>query len=104
MKGNVGEQEVLEALRGVAAGRQYFCPTSQKVRSELLDDSLHVATPLTPRQLAIAKLVAAGKTSHAIAGELNLSPHTVENHRADILRKLKVRNAAELATCVNVWG
>jgi DNA-binding NarL/FixJ family response regulator len=104
VKGNVGEREVVDALRAVAAGRSYFCSISQKVRIELLDESPQASTPLTPRQMSIAKLVAMGKTSQTIADELNLSPRTVENHRAEILRKLNLRNAADLAVYVKEQG
>jgi DNA-binding NarL/FixJ family response regulator len=54
--------------------------------------------------MSIAKLVATGKTSQTIADELNLSPRTVENHRAEILRKLNLRNAADLAVYVKEQG
>jgi two-component system response regulator FixJ len=49
---------------------------------------------LSPREREVLDAVAAGKASKAIAFELGLSVRTVEVHRANILAKLKVDNAA----------
>lgn len=43
---------------------------------------------LTPSELKILKAIATGKTTSAIASELFISQKTVENHRANICRKL----------------
>lgn len=51
---------------------------------------------LTPQERRIADHVAAGQSSPAIARELGLSQRTVENHRAHIMDKLRVRSTAEL--------
>ncbi len=55
------------------------------------------SAPLTPRELEIARLVAAGDSNPEIAGRLFLSRKTVERHVSNILRKLGVRNRTELA-------
>jgi DNA-binding NarL/FixJ family response regulator len=54
---------------------------------------------LTPREMEILRLIAAGKSNPDIAGDLYLSVRTVENHVAHILAKLDVRtrNAAVIA-------
>ncbi len=65
-------------------------------------DSLTKATPLgrphrlTPRELQVLRLVAAGKTNKAIAAELFLSEKTVDRHVSNIFNKLDVptRSAA----------
>jgi DNA-binding NarL/FixJ family response regulator len=51
-------------------------------------------TLLTPRELEILSLVAAGLTSAAIAGQLQISHKTVENHKQRIFGKLDVQNQA----------
>ncbi|WP_417584683.1 LuxR C-terminal-related transcriptional regulator [Pelagibacterium sp.] len=51
---------------------------------------------LTPRQTQILTLVAQGKTSTDIAGELGLSPRSIETHRYRLSRQLGLKNAAEL--------
>jgi DNA-binding NarL/FixJ family response regulator len=52
---------------------------------------------LTPRQLEILRLIAAGRTTGGIAAELFLSPETVRWHVKAILRKLNARTRAEAA-------
>lgn len=52
---------------------------------------------LTRRQLEIARMFTVdAMTAEAIADKLNLSAKTVEAHKFNIYRKLKVRNVAEL--------
>ena len=52
---------------------------------------------LTPQQLQIARLVAAGATNREIAGKLYLSHRTVEHHLSKIFAKLEIRSRVELA-------
>ena len=54
--------------------------------------SLHI----TPRQREILRLVALGHTNREIAGSLNISVRTVEVHRFNLMRRLNVRNVAQL--------
>ena len=54
---------------------------------------------LTKRELEIMDLIVLGKLNKIIADELNISVNTVENHRASIMHKMKVKTAAELV-CV----
>lgn len=104
VKGQVGERDVVEALRSVQQGNLYCCPQSKPVYDALNYEQTSTSTDLTPRQLDIAKLVATGKTSKEIANELNISVRTVENHRNDILKKLHLRNAAELVVYAKEQG
>ena len=55
-----------------------------------------VADPagLTEREVAILRLVAAGRTNSAIAHELQLSPRTVAKHLEHVYRKLGVSSRA----------
>jgi len=52
---------------------------------------------LTPRQLEVLQLIAAGYTTSEMAGELSLSPETVRWHVKSILRKLHAKTRAEAA-------
>ncbi len=55
----------------------------------------------TPREKEILSNIANGKTFGEIAGILNLSPHTINTHKKNILRKTDCRNTTELiARCV----
>jgi two-component system, LuxR family, response regulator FixJ len=51
---------------------------------------------LTPRQVEIFDLVAAGYTSQAIAGRLKISTRTVESYRAEIMEKMQAESVAVL--------
>lgn len=51
---------------------------------------------LTPRQKEILRLVADGLTNREIADHLQISVRTVEVHRFNLMRRLRVRNVAQL--------
>ncbi len=53
---------------------------------------------LTPRELQIAALIAAGHSNKAIATELVISPATAARHVANIMTKLGFRSRAQIAT------
>ena len=59
---------------------------------------------LTPREREVMELLAVGKSSKEIAVALNISSvRTVESHRRNVLRKMNVSSAAELAHAVGRW-
>ena len=51
---------------------------------------------LTPRQVAVLRLVLEGWTTQDIASSLRISYRTVEAHRSSLMRRLKVHNVAQL--------
>ena len=51
---------------------------------------------LTAREREVLQLAAEGKTGAEIAARLHISPRTVENHRANLMRKLGLKNQSEL--------
>jgi len=54
------------------------------------------ADGLSLRETEVVKLIAEGHTSREIAGVLNISEHTVERHRANVLDKLRLRDRVAL--------
>jgi DNA-binding CsgD family transcriptional regulator/pimeloyl-ACP methyl ester carboxylesterase len=52
-------------------------------------------TPLSPRELEVLRLLAAGESNRQIAHQLGLSPHTVERHVANLYRKIGARGRAD---------
>jgi len=62
------------------------------IRAEALLHARHArdTAGLSARELEVLRMVAAGKTNHAIAAELFLSDRTVERHVSNILSKLGV--------------
>ncbi|AWK70845.1 helix-turn-helix transcriptional regulator [Rhodococcus oxybenzonivorans] len=69
-------------------------PDLERVRTEVGTESS--ASPLTPRELNVLRLVAAGKTNRAVAEDLFLSEKTVARHLSNIFLKLGIssRSAA----------
>lgn len=55
---------------------------------------------LTRRESQVLDGIMCGKLNKVIAGELNISPKTVELHRANLMAKLRVHNVVELARAV----
>ncbi|HWW04559.1 MAG TPA: response regulator transcription factor [Collimonas sp.] len=94
--------EFVIAIQTVISGKKYICPD---VSMHLINDFLHrgdapkAMTPwnkLTARERSILKLVAEGRTNRMTGEFLNISAKTVEKHRANLMHKLGLHNAAEL--------
>ncbi|MDY0073798.1 MAG: LuxR C-terminal-related transcriptional regulator [Thauera sp.] len=69
---------------------------------EHLQDRASSASALTPKEREVARHIVNGHTSKEIGQAMGISPRTVEVHRAAIMRKLGVHNAAELVARVIV--
>lgn len=97
-------ERLLQALDAVTRGQQYLDSfISPKVVQKLLEFSTRRAQmtdsaygTLTQREQQIMRLLADGWTSSAIAGKLFITRKTVENHRANIMSKLGLKNLADL--------
>jgi DNA-binding NarL/FixJ family response regulator len=99
---NSAEADLIRAVRFVAEGKSFFSPAISKmlledyvrqVREKSVEDTYEL---LTPREREILQLLAEGKANKEVAGVLNLSLHTVETHRSNILRKLNLHGTPEL--------
>ncbi|AWV99522.1 response regulator transcription factor [Arcticibacterium luteifluviistationis] len=98
-----GMSELFFALQEIRSGRQY---TSQSVKKEISKsykeetDSIQMDTAilksLTPRELQIMQALADSNTTPQIAKQFLISPATVNNHRANIMHKLKLRGRNQL--------
>jgi DNA-binding NarL/FixJ family response regulator len=71
-------------------------PDVARVNDLLPPSSPSAAQPLTPRELQVIRLIAAGESNRAIARELAISERTVDRHVSNILTKLELssRSAA----------
>lgn len=98
VKVSTGE-ELLEAVREVAAGRFYF---DRKISKFLVQGFLKKNTSarksggLTPKEKEILQLIAEGYSSKQIAKHFTLSLNTIHVHRNNIMRKLGIHKQAEL--------
>jgi DNA-binding NarL/FixJ family response regulator len=90
------DTDLLAAIRAVERGEPFLTPAAQRT---LIRDVLERGSSgeeLTPREEEIVKLVAEAHTTKEIAAILHLSEKTVENHRANAMRKLGMRDRVEL--------
>lgn len=92
---NVVCAELLRAIRIVADGGQYLCAAvASKVIAAFVRNGDGTNGLGTSRERQVLTLVALGQGNKAIAQELGLSVKTVEKHRASLMRKFTLRNAA----------
>ena len=95
------EQEIIKGVKQALTGNKYFCQYILNLMMDQNNTTLeNELEKLTSRELEIAKLVATGKKNRDIADQLNISPHTIHTHRKNILKKLNVSSAAELASII----
>ncbi len=85
-------QELLQGFRAAIAGLPFVATGA---RSPLA--SRDAFADLTRREQQILSLAARGNTNAEIAALLSISGKTVDNHRTNLMRKLDVHSAAELA-------
>jgi DNA-binding NarL/FixJ family response regulator len=99
--------EIVEAIRTVASGRHYWSPELtpyllQSNPKEPIPDPVQVALQqLTPSERRVFEMVAEGKSSKEIAGELFIHYKTVENHRSQICEKLGLQGPNSLSRFVS---
>ena len=94
----VADRDLVEACRAAMRGEPFLYPPTVRtlMRSYLADPTDTAATPLSPREEEVVKLVAEAHTTEEIAQLLTISPKTVERHRENILAKLGMRDRVEL--------
>jgi DNA-binding NarL/FixJ family response regulator len=100
------DEEVVTAVREVAAGGNYVHPSlgAKMVAADAEERRRAEADPLTEREREVLRLLALGHTNQEIAGELFLSVRTVETHRAHIMQKLRLQTRAELVRYAREQG
>ena len=102
-------ESILVAIRRILGGDIYLSDQMTNWllkkaggnRTGLLQSPVRV---LSDRELEMFQLFGQGKSPREIAAGLHLSPKTVETHRANILRKLKLKNAVELVRYACQWN
>ncbi|MGV1098362.1 response regulator [Thiovibrio sp. JS02] len=95
------DTELLPAIAKIRQGEFYISPNLSKEFSEDVIASCRGRAEeggevLTPREKQILQMVAEGVTSKDIADKLNISKRTVEHHRANMMKKLSIKRAADL--------
>lgn len=96
------EYDLINAVKAVSEGKAFFSPAISKMLAEdyvrqieehRVDDTYDL---LTTREREVLQLLAEGRSNKEVANILQLSLHTVETHRSNILQKLNLHTGAEL--------
>lgn len=96
------DEDLLPAIRAVAAGKSFFSPAvsgvlaeeyMQQLQERGLDDSYDL---LTDREREVLQLLAEGRSNKEVAALLDVSVSTVETHRANLMQKLNLHSTAEI--------
>lgn len=104
-KNSAGEH-IVNAIKAVADGEQYFSNDIQKSlfksltgQSTLIGNAPDnfILEALSEREIDVMRLISKEYNTQEIADKLNLSPRTVETHRKNLIKKLKVKNSVGLA-------
>jgi DNA-binding NarL/FixJ family response regulator len=91
------DQDLVAALHAVARGEPFLTNAAERTLiRRWMEEGEGPREPLTAREEQVVKLIAEAHTNARIAATLHLSEKTVESHRANVLRKLGMRDRVEL--------
>lgn len=94
---NAERDELVKAIITVHEGGRYFSPEVANILADAVSrNTAHVPPEVSPREKEVLDLVAHGLSTKQVADKLGISTRTVETHRINMLKKLKVSNTAEL--------
>ena len=99
------DAELLHAIATIRSGKSYISPKlSADVTDEVMvafrDQGKVPLVVLSDREKQVLKLVAQGCSSRIIGELLQLSPRTIDHHRASLLKKFKMKNTVDLVNYV----
>jgi two-component system, NarL family, response regulator NreC len=98
---DAGADELILGIRAAAAGKRYFSPPLSEpalgaYARKAAGNPLDPYHTLTAREREVLQMTAEGQSGTEIAHRLFISPRTVETHRANLMRKLGLRNLKEV--------
>ena len=93
---NTDESELVLAIRTVSKGKKYYsAEISEKMINFMSTQSIS-ENVLSNKETEVLGLLSKGLTTNEIAAKLYVSSRTIETNRGNILKKLEVKNTAEL--------
>jgi len=100
---NSSKEEMFNAILEVSKGNKFICEEIKELLSEAQEDTTAISAinTLTEREMDVINLIKQGSSSKDISLKLDISIKTVEVHRHNILKKLKLKNAASLIHFMN---
>jgi DNA-binding NarL/FixJ family response regulator len=97
---NCSVEELQDGIKRVYEGKTYFCQTCSKVilrdYTAATDEETLDIRSITQREIEIIGLLSEGYCTRDIAEKLFISSKTVERHKSNLLKKMKLRNTAQL--------
>lgn len=96
------DDDLLPAIRAVAAGKSFFSPAvsdvlaeeyMQQLQERGLTDSYDL---LTDREKEVLHLLAEGRSNKEVAAQLDVGVSTIETHRANLMQKLNLHSTADI--------
>lgn len=92
------KMEIINAIQSISIGNRFFCNRILEKVITQPDDKDVTCEPadLSPREFEVLRLITKGRKTVEIADILNVSVHTINSHRKNILRKLNLKSPAEL--------
>lgn len=91
-------EELQKAVKEILTTGKYISPTVAVILANTIDTTSSSSSYdlLSDREVQVLRLLADAKTNNEIAEQLNISPKTVATYKARILKKLNLKNTAEL--------
>ncbi len=93
-------EQLVEAIRKVFSGSRYLTPEVSEMLALRVARGMNGKSPidnLSARELQVLRRLAQGHTNHEIADAYNISVKTVDTYRFRLLKKLNLRNNAEIS-------
>lgn len=93
--------EIVNAIHSIAMNNRFYCNRILDIvmgqqEEEKVEEVDCEPTDLSPREYEVLQLITKGYKTADIASKLYVSVHTINSHRKNILRKLKLKSPAEL--------
>jgi len=104
---NSTRQEMLDAIEEVLNGNIYICQEVKNILSEQMlgeEENVNGLNQLSEREIEVINYIRDGLSSKEIADRLAISIKTIDVHRHNIFKKLKVKNTASLIHFINASG
>jgi len=96
MHKTVDAAELVKGINKVLSGNTFY---SQEISGLLIESAYQRARSapfLTPKEKEVVRYVIEGYSNKEIADKMNISPRTIETHRANVLNKFNLKNTTEL--------
>lgn len=103
---NSSYEEIFQAIDEVLKGNTYICKEIKElIAGKMMQEDEEISIDqLSIREIEIIKLIIQGMSSKEIGANLFISTRTVETHRHNILKKLKLNSTASLINHINTKG